>query len=80
MIKPAQCPCWQGDEAVGKPGKDGAYTHQRFNLPPLGRPMEESRGFKPNPRNSAVRDYRGASRTVAQVAHGNLSDREGREW
>jgi len=30
----------------------------------LGRPSEESQGFKPDPGNLAVRDYRGASGNV----------------
>jgi hypothetical protein len=30
LIKPAQRQSWTGDEAGGKPGKDGAYTNQRF--------------------------------------------------
>ena len=33
----------------------------------LERPTEESRGFKPDPGNLAVRDYRGASGNVAMV-------------
>jgi hypothetical protein len=32
LIKPAQRPRWLGDEAVGKPGKRGAYMNQRFNF------------------------------------------------
>jgi hypothetical protein len=39
----------------------GVYTDQRLNLSKLGRPAEESQGFKPDPRNLAVRDYSGAS-------------------
>jgi hypothetical protein len=50
---------------VGKPGKEGAYTNQRFNFSNLGRLTEESRGFKPDLGNLAVRDYRGASGNVA---------------
>ena len=67
LIKPAQRPCWAGDEAGGKPGKEGAYTNQRFNLSQMGRPTEESRGFKPDLGNLAVRDYRGASGNIAMV-------------
>jgi hypothetical protein len=54
-----------GDEAVGKPGVAGVYTNQRLSLsttwegPPL-----ICRGFKPDPGNLAVRDYRGASENV----------------
>ena len=50
-----------------KPNKEGAYTTQRFNLSRSGRATEESRGFKPDPGNLAVRDYRGAS---GNVSHG----------
>ena len=67
LIKPAQRQCWPGDEAVVKPNKEGAYTTQRFNLSRSGRATEESRGFKPDPGNLAVRDYRGASGNVAMV-------------
>ena len=70
LIKPAQRPCWPGDEAVGEPGKRGAYMNQRFNfflLSHLGRLMEESQGFKPDLGNPAVRDYRGAEGNVATV-------------
>ena len=35
--------------------------------PNSGRPSEESQGFKPDPGNLAVRDYRGASGNVAMV-------------
>jgi hypothetical protein len=67
LIKPAQRSGWPRDEAVGKPERAGAYMSQRLNLSPLGRPMEESQGFKPDLGNPAVRDYRGASRNVAMV-------------
>ena len=67
LIKPAQRSGWPGDEAGGKPGTEGAYTNQRFNLSHLGRPTEESRGFKLDLGNPAVRDYRGASGNVAMV-------------
>ena len=70
LIKPAQRQCWPGNEAVGKPNKEGAYTDQRFNLSQLGRATEESRGFKPDPGNLAVRDYRGASGTSPLVGLG----------
>jgi hypothetical protein len=59
LIKPAQRSGWPGDEAWGKPGMEGAYTNQRFNLSYLERPTAESRGFKPDLGNPAVRDYRG---------------------
>jgi hypothetical protein len=42
----------------------GVYAYQRLNLAKLGRPMVTGQGFKPDPRNSAVRDYRGASGNV----------------
>jgi len=45
----------------------GAYTDQRLNLPKLGKATAESQGFKPDPGNLAVRDYRGAS---GNVSHG----------
>ena len=67
LIKPAQRSGWPRDEAVGKPERAEAYMSQRLNLSPLGRPMEESQGFKPDLGNPAVRDYRGASRNVAMV-------------
>src|SRR6478672_3681447 len=45
----------------------GVYTDQRLTSPNLERPSEESQGFKPDPGNLAVRDYRGAS---GNVSHG----------
>ena len=45
----------------------GAYTDQRLNLSKLGKATAESQGFKPDPGNLAVRDYRGAS---GNVSHG----------
>src|SRR6516165_8398569 len=46
----------------------GAYTDQRLNLSKLweGR-RKKCQGFKPDPGNPAVRDYRGAS---GNVSHG----------
>jgi hypothetical protein len=76
LIKPAQCSGWPRDEAEGKPERAGAYTIQRFNLSQLGRPTEESQGFKPDLGNPAVRDYRGASGTVAMVELGTHSATE----
>ncbi len=68
LIKPAQRPCWLGDEAVGKPGKErGVYEPAFQLLSHLGRLMEESQGFKPDLGNPAVRDYRGAEGNVATV-------------
>ena len=43
----------------------GAYTDQRLNLSKLGKATAESQGFKPDPGNLAVRDYRGASGIVS---------------
>src|SRR5438309_10146971 len=34
----------------------GVYTDQRLTSPNLGRPSEESQGFKPDPGNLAVRE------------------------
>ena len=52
-----------GDEAVGKPGVAGVYTNQRLSLSTTWEgPRLICRGFKPDPGNLAVRDYRGASR------------------
>ncbi len=48
LIKPAQRSGWPRDEAAGKPGRAGEYASQRFNLSQLGRPTEESQGFKPD--------------------------------
>ena len=67
MIKPAQRLDWPRDEAAGKPGRARAYANQRFNLSHLGRPTEESQGFKLDLGNPAVQDYRGASGNVAMV-------------
>src|SRR6516225_10280480 len=52
----------------------GAYTDQRLNL---SKPWEGLRktcqGFKPDPGNLAVRDYRGASGIVSHGEDGNPS-------
>ena len=54
-----------GDEAVGKPGVAGVYTNQRLSLSTTWEgPRLICRGFKPDPGNLAVRDYRGASENV----------------
>ena len=46
----------------------GAYTDQRLNLSKLWEgPRKKCQGFKPDPGNLAVRDYRGAS---GNVSHG----------
>src|SRR5215471_15998955 len=45
-----------------------AYTDQRLNLSKLWEgPRKKCQGFKPDPGNPAVRDYRGAS---GNVSHG----------
>jgi hypothetical protein len=47
---------------VGKPRRAGAYTDQRLNLSKLWEgPRKKCQGFKRDPGNPAVRDYRGAS-------------------
>jgi hypothetical protein len=66
LIKPAPTQMMaQGGEAVGKPGVAGVYANQRLSLSPPweGRRMT-CQGFKPDPGNLAVRDYRGASENV----------------
>ena len=53
---------------MGKPRRAGAYTDQRLNLSKLWEgPRKKCQGFKPDPGNPAVRDYRGAS---GNVSHG----------
>ena len=50
---------------MGKPGVAGVYTDQRLNLSkPWEGPLKKCQGFKPDPGNLAVRDFRGASRNV----------------
>ena len=50
---------------MGKPGVAGVYTDQRLNLSkPREGPLKKCQGFKPDPGNLAVRDFRGASRNV----------------
>jgi hypothetical protein len=53
---------------VSKPRWAGAHTDQRLNLSKLWEgPRKKCQGFKPDPGNPAVRDYRGAS---GNVSHG----------
>jgi hypothetical protein len=53
---------------VDKPRRAGMYTDQRLNLSKLWEgPRKKCQGFKPDPGNPAVRDYRGAS---GNVSHG----------
>jgi hypothetical protein len=55
-------------ETEGKPRMAGAYTDRRLNLSKLWEgPRRKCQGFKPDPGNPAVRDYRGAS---GNVSHG----------
>src|SRR5208337_4433633 len=52
----------------------GAHTDQRLNLSTLWEgPRKKCRGFKPDPGNLAVRDYRGASGNVRHGGIGNPS-------
>jgi hypothetical protein len=55
-------------------GMAGAYTDQRLNLSkPWEGPRKKCQGFKPDPGNLAVRDYRGASGVVSHGEDGNPS-------
>src|SRR3954451_2763102 len=65
LIKPAQRHNRSGGEAGGNQNGGGVYGPAFKPLRNLGRPSEESQGFKPDPGNLAVRDYRGASRNVS---------------
>jgi hypothetical protein len=68
LIKPAQRSCWPGRRGWRQTGKGrGVYGPAFKLLLRLGRPTEDSQGFKPDPGNLAVRDYRGASGNVAMV-------------
>ena len=68
LIKPAQRHMLAGRLGWGQTGKGRGVYEPAFNLlSHPGRPTEESRGFKPDPGNLAVRDYRGAS---GNVSHG----------
>ena len=55
------------ERGCGQTRKVGAYANQCLNLTQLERPMEESQDSEPDLRNSAVRDYRGASGNAAKV-------------
>jgi hypothetical protein len=67
LIKPAYHQDSSG-EAGGKPRMAGGYTDQRLNLSKLWEgPRKKCQGFKPDPGNPAVRDYRAASGTSAMV-------------
>ena len=68
LIKPAQRHMLAGRLGWGQTGKGRGVYEPAFNLlSHPGRPTEESRGFKPDPGNLAVRDYRGASGNAAMV-------------
>src|SRR5450755_3448878 len=49
LIKPAQRSGWPGDEAWGKPGMEGAYTNQRFNLTVPGKAHGRKPRFQTGP-------------------------------
>src|SRR5215470_16047074 len=58
----------QARRGCGQTRMEGAYTDQRLNLSKLWEgPRKKCQGFKPDPGNPAVRDYRGAS---GNVSHG----------
>src|SRR5215472_12549304 len=58
----------QARRGRGQTRMAGAYTDQRLNLSKLWEgPRKKCQGFKPDPGNPAVRDYRGAS---GNVSHG----------
>ena len=58
----------QARRGCGQTRMAGAYTDQRLNLSKLWEgPRKKCQGFKPDPGNPAVRDYRGASGNVAMV-------------
>jgi hypothetical protein len=74
-----RCSTWQSDAeptisltcetglSFGQTTEVGAYADQRLNLAKLGRLKEErpkGQDSEPDLRNSAVRDYRGASGNV----------------
>src|SRR5215471_20830368 len=58
----------QARRGCGQTRMAGVYTDQRLNLSKLWEgPRRKCQGFKPDPGNPAVRDYRGAS---GNVSHG----------
>ena len=67
LIKPALRHDGQEARLEANPNGGGVYGPAFKPSPNLGRPSEESQGFKPDPGNLAVRDYRGAS---GNVSHG----------
>ena len=65
LDKTGATPMLAGRRGWGQTGKRrGVYGPAFQLLLRLGRPTEESQGFKPDPGNLAVRDYRGAYGTV----------------
>jgi len=60
-------PMSEVERGCGQTREVGAYANQSLNLTQLERPMEESQDSEPDLRNSAVRDYRGASGNVVLV-------------
>jgi len=68
LIKPAQSPDAGLETRLGanqeRKGRTGTSVLTSAHL---GRPTEDSQGFKPDLGDPAVRDYRGASGTVARV-------------
>src|ERR1700694_5738473 len=67
LIKPAQRHDGQEVRLEANQNGGGVSGAAFKTLQNLGRPWEESQGFKPDPGNLAVRDYRGAS---GNVSHG----------
>src|SRR6516225_6555988 len=58
----------QARRGRGQTRMAGAYTDQRLNLSKLWEgPRKKCQGFKPDPGNPAVRDYRGRRETSAMV-------------
>ena len=68
LIKPAQSPDAGLETRLGANQKrKGRIRTSVLTSVHLGRPAEDSQGFKPDLGNPAVRDYRGASGNVAMV-------------
>lgn len=68
MIKPAQSPDAGLETRLGaNQERKGRTRTSVLTSANLGRPTEDSQGFKPDLGDPAVRDYRGASGTVAMV-------------
>ena len=68
MIKPAQSPDAGLETRLGaNQERKGRTRTSVLTSAHWGRPTEDSQGFKPDLGDPAVRDYRGASGTVAMV-------------